>query len=162
MYPSDAVFAGIGKVVVAWALLEHNFASFTISMISTDIDTGISLTKELRFRSLCDAILNVFRSHIGEGAEFDELAAIVNRAEQLALQRNKLAHTPVFANETDLEKAHLWKVTAKRKGIKRVMEPVSASELEALAQEIRDLQRTLMDLFKRLVMANRFKYVKPA
>lgn len=156
----EAVYAGVGKIVVAWATLEHNMALFTTLMVSPDVDTGISLTKELRFRSLADAMINVARSHIGEGPDLDTLSSIVKRAESLELSRNKFAHSVLLPTESDPSTAALWKITAKRRGIKRLAEKVTAADLEKIAEEIKGTQKALMQLLQQLANSGRLKYVR--
>lgn len=114
-------------------------------MISADIFTGIALTKELRFRSLCDYMVNIFRLHIGEGSEFDELVKIIKRAEEFKVQRNRFAHAPLHSHEQATDEARLWKITAKRKGIKYITDSVSDDDLESLANGMDNLQNEMLD-----------------
>jgi hypothetical protein len=95
--------AGLGRVVLRWSLFEHNLASVTMDLIGASggeapvrsLDIAISLVKELRFRALAVAALNIYRARIGEDAGFEQLSAIIKRAEKLADQRINLFTLPI-------------------------------------------------------------------
>ena len=142
--------AGLGRVVVAWSQFEHNLAVFTMNFITPDIDTAISVVKELRFRALADAALNVYRADVGEDSDFEELSVIIKRAEQLEPQRNQLVHA-TYHLEPGSTKIALFKLSAKRKGIKRVSKFIKVPEVEALAGDIGQLSNGLLALYGRLV-----------
>ena len=156
-------FAGLGRVVVAWSQFEHNLAATTMNLITPDIDTAISVVKELRFRALADAALNVYRAHIGEDSGLKDLSAIIKRAEKLEPQRNQLVHATYFMR-ADLSKTKvaLFKVSAKRKGIKRVSKFIEVHDLDSLAHDIGQLSNDLLALYHRLIEQGKTKYIRMA
>ncbi|MDF3057035.1 MAG: hypothetical protein K0R17_1250 [Rariglobus sp.] len=152
--------AKLGNVVVAWSLFEHNLGMIVIIMISPDIFTGQSVIKELRFRSLADAALNVYRAHIGEDDDFLILREIINRAEKLEPERNLLVHATFGAEEKGKNRVSVWKVSAKRKGIKRIAKFIEYKEIDQLGSDIHKLSDDLMELFQRLIASGKTKYIK--
>lgn len=158
-YPTEFL-ARIGHVVIAWSAFEHNLAMVIITMISPDIDAGISVIKELHFRALADAALNVYRAHIGEDDDFAKLEQIINRAEVLVEERNLIVHSTFHVSEKDPNRVSLWKVSARRKGIKRRAKIVDVPTLEATGDKIYELSKELLDLHHRSIAAGKTKYVK--
>src|SRR5206468_11604620 len=106
--------AGLGRVVLVWSQFESNLAHVTMDFIGPSgvrphraVDIATALVKELRFRALAVAALNVYRARFGEDAGFEQLSAIIRRAEQLETKRNQLVHATYSLRET---KVALWKV----------------------------------------------------
>jgi hypothetical protein len=152
--------AGLDRVVVAWSQFEHNLGNVTMNLITPDIYTAISVVKELRFRALANAALNVYRAHIGEDSGFEALSAIIKRAEELEPHRNQLVHARYQLAGPDRTKVALFKIAAKRKGIKRVSKFIEIQYLESLADNIQQLSNDLLALYQRLVEQGKTKYVR--
>ncbi len=148
----DALLTRIGDITVSFTLLENEVQSVAGSLIREHQRIGQIITAELPFRNLRALVLALYRERHGEDDDFAVLRELMKRAADIEAQRNQITHSLWAAGGT-AETVTRIKTTAKeRHGIHFDFTQVSAQDLAAVADQMKQLaaeiQRFLMHLLE--------------
>ncbi|MDD5700487.1 MAG: hypothetical protein PHU23_00430 [Dehalococcoidales bacterium] len=116
---------------------------------------GQIITSELSFRQKIDLLSTIYRIKFNSPTELVEIDTILARTAQAEQKRNAVVHS-FWTASTSLSSVDRIKITAKRKdkGLKLVIENLSAKDLEDIANYIAEVAYDIQTLVIRFCASN--------
>lgn len=133
---SDKVLAALGDVHVSFSSLEFFIQLLAWRFLGGHQRIGEAVCSELSFANLRVLVLNLYRAHYDEDADFEELKALMNGAGKLEERRNTFTHSRWLGAEGDT--ALRFKTTARAKGTNTQEVNVSDADLRNFARELQE------------------------
>jgi hypothetical protein len=141
----------IGDMTVSFALLENCLQSLAQSLLGAGQRMGQIITAEVSFRALRALTVSLYLQRNGEDQHIEQFRALIRRAADVEEKRNQITHS-LWGAGTTAESITRIKVTAKEKhGIRFRFDDVTAKDLAAAAQEIKDLAQDIQRFWFTLV-----------
>lgn len=154
----DGLLMTLGKIVVEFARLEHDYLSWSIGyLLGVKEQPGWIITTKLSFKEKVDVLDALVRDRDLALAQDTEYEAFVRRLGQIEEQRNTLMHSSWhwivqgdIAGNVRLQRHILTKPTVKRKrGLHLSSQDITKAQLNKFVEELEAAQATLWDYLDR-------------
>lgn len=151
----DSHLKAIGDITVSFALLESVMQSLTHAILGISQRNGQIVTAELSFKNIRALTVSLYLEQHGKAAEFIALRSLMKRAETIETKRNQITHS-AWAVGNSTTSVTRMKTTAKEAhGIRCQFEPVTSSQLNAFATEIKQLAEDMLTFHISLIQTGK-------
>jgi hypothetical protein len=149
----DDVLRAIGDVTVSFAALEDAVQSFVRSMLAEHQRVGQIITAELPFKGSRALASSLYLERHGEDDDYAALRRLLRRAEGMEERRNQIIHSVWAAGDKPHTVTRIKMTAKERRGAHFAFSEMSATDIEAIASEMRDIAAALhrfnFDLIER-------------
>jgi hypothetical protein len=141
----DDMAAAIGRVIAAWAMVERDISDTICDVAGINREIGACITAQLNTVSgRLDALTALSKLLNASAGSIKKLNRFKERARILADRRNRIAHDP-WLQDIETSEHYRFEVTARSRLVYEP-KPETLDELNALEEDIRQLDRGFMSL----------------